>query len=220
MEVLIIDDNEHSISIIEHYLKECFGIYSNTKCSDYICAEELLEKKDFDIIFLDIMLDHDISLYLLEKFKIANRCIITTAHDEYALQAIRYGVVDYLLKPIFEDEFILVVNKLFKETSNKKFRLKVGTNIEFIELSDLLLVEASGPYCKFILKDKEHLISKPLKHFILDLESLGLIRISKSFVVNPIYVSKIDGDYIILESGAKLKISKSKLAKIKKELFN
>lgn len=195
---------------------------------------KLIESKHPEIVFLDIEMPEKTGFDMLKEIKNPTfQIIFTTAHAEYAIKAIKFAALDYLLKPINLNELKIAVEKAIKAlkdgenisgkidivTANKpsthfefnKIALPTLDGIEFYNTEDIIRVEADRAYCKFYLKSgKEILVSKSLKEYEDILEECNFFRTHKSHMVNLSTIMKYvkgKGGYVILEDGSHVDVS-------------
>ncbi len=190
---------------------------------------ELIESTQPDILFLDIELTDGYSFEILNHLKKHNfQIIFITGFNHLAIQAIKLGALDYILKPIDDEEFIGAVEKAIESEKNKSIEelIKVssdffnGSKIKRIVLKttdahhiinedDLIYCKAEGNYTQFFIKDNEHLlISKTLKKTEELLTESIFIKCHQSYVVNKFYISKVLADnYLLLNDGTKIPLS-------------
>ena len=109
---LIIEDEPIAAEILEDYISQVPFLYLAAKCDNAINALEVLQNQKVDLIFLDIHLPMLKGLDFLKVLIESPQIIITSAYQEYALEGYALNVVDYLLKPIEFNRFIMAVNKL------------------------------------------------------------------------------------------------------------
>lgn len=194
----------------------------------------LIESKHPDIVFLDIEMPEKTGFDMLKEIKNPTfQIIFTTAHAEYAIKAIKFAALDYLLKPINLNELKIAVEKAIKAFKNgdnisgkidivkankpnaqfefNKIALPTLEGIEFYNTEDIIRVEADRAYCKFYLKKgKEILVSKSLKEYEDILEECNFYRTHKSHMVNLSTITKYvkgKGGYVVLEDGSHVDVS-------------
>lgn len=197
----------------------------------------LIEKFVPDAVFLDIEMPGKTGLQLAEKLlELAMPCsvVFTTAYNVYALQAFRLAAVDYLLKPIQENQLIEAIEKLEsqKTTQENLQKLKALNNnlnskqiqqlcipvqggSQYVPLDELLYLEADGSYVKVITVDgKVRLVSKNLKYFESALQdNSNFVRAHRSFLVNMnhlVYHAKSEGGILHLKNGVQVPISRER----------
>jgi len=162
-----------------------------------------------DLIFLDIQLSDGLSFEIFETIDINSAVIFTTAYDEYALQAFKLNSIDYLLKPIDEDDLATAVSK-YKERVpkqqsvtldfndikkllvnpiereyKKRFSVKVGQHLKLINIDDIecFYSENKGTYA-FTTGGRNYLLDSTLEQLEDELEPHKFFRISRKFFVN------------------------------------
>jgi two-component system LytT family response regulator len=180
-----------------------------------------------DLILLDIQLKDGTGFNLLEKLTILPKVIFITAYNNYAIQAIKVGALDYILKPIDEEELELAIQKITKENQLKeqfthtntalkgkldKLFLKTQEGLHILNLSDILYCLGEGSYTEFHTKDGSKItISKPLKEYETVLPDDRFARCHQSYIVNLNEISRIDkSDFIIINDGTKIPLSTRK----------
>lgn len=247
---LIIDDEANGRTTLrgklEYYCPEIDNIDEAASVAE---ALEKIQSNQPDVLFLDIKLGGESGFELLEKLdpKVvgAIEIIFTTAHDEFALKAIKFSALDYLLKPIAIEELEVAVRKLkekratepgieknlkvllenFKQTTeaHKKIAVSSSDGITILRVADIIRLESSSNYTNFFLKDGSKLLaSKTLKEFDTMLSgNTNFERIHKSHLVNMDFVRKYlqaDGGYIVLEDGMKIPVANRKKEELLKKI--
>lgn len=211
----------------------CDSLNILDKCSNITDAELSIEQHKPDVVFLDIEMPGGDGFKLLDRFDHANfKVIFTTAHAEYALKALKFAALDYLLKPIDVIELRQAIQKLslakvsgvskgqidiLKEQvsrssdSTSRIVLPATDGLEFYDVQSIVRCEADRAYCRFYLSNgKTILISKALKEYEELLTGRGFFRIHKSHLVNLSYIKKYvrgKGGYIVLKDGTNLDVS-------------
>lgn len=178
-----------------------------------------------DLIFLDIQLSDGLSFEIFEKVKIKSAIIFTTAYDEYALRAFKLNSIDYLLKPIDEDELKIAVDKFEAQYSKKeslslnfeqirsmfaptekvyksRFTVKIGAQLKIINVGEIecFYSENKGTYIH-TLENRNYLIDTPLEILEEELNPKQWYRISRKFIVPIASVKEI-----VVYSNSRLKI--------------
>lgn len=213
MKGLIVDDEARSRRLLKALCEEfCPTLQIIEMAESVEDAKIKIDLHKPDLVFLDIQMPILSGFSLLEHYE--NDCpfevILTTAHDRYALQAIKFFAIDYLLKPIDINDLIEAVNKAAKlikgvETSAKiplikkaietkafnKIALTTNEGFIFVNYNDIIRCEAQGNYTMFFLKNSDsYLITKTLKHYENLLFKKQFFRIHKSHLINLNYVRK------------------------------
>lgn len=179
-----------------------------------------------DLIFLDIQLSDGLSFEIFEKITIKSAIIFTTAYDEYALKAFKLNSIDYLLKPIDEDELAVAISK-FKERMPQKeklqidfeeikkmlqnpfdknfktrFTVKIGPQLKVITTDEIecFFSENKGTYIH-TFDNRNYLIDNTLEVLEQELEAKNFFRISRKFIIPLKSVKEI-----LMYSNSRLKI--------------
>ncbi len=196
-----------------------------------------LKNNDVDCLFLDIEMPTMDGFQFIEKLEKRDfAIIITTAYNEYAVEALKKEAVDYLLKPVDSDDLGECIKKL-KKHSQKKSKIDTGEKFEeillrfnekfnikkiiintdgkllFLETSEILFVESDGNYSSIhTMDDRKIVITKKLKEVHALLPSDQFFRIHNSYVVNLNKIKefyKADA-YVIIENNHKIPVSRQK----------
>lgn len=203
-------------------------------CNNPTDGMESIAKHQPDLVFLDIQMPKMNGFEMLKKIHPINfEVIFTTAYDQYAINAIKVSALDYLLKPVDDEDLTLAIEKckerlqernpqqrfehLFNNLTNKNpldktLALSASDGISFVKMSDILRVEANGRYAKFHLLDKQTiLVSKTLGDFEEILSANQFFRIHDSAIINLNHVKKYargDGGTVLLSDGTELDVAR------------
>ena len=241
---VIIDDVQQAIQTLSDDLKKyCPTIELIGTAGDVKSGITLIDKTKPDVVFLDIHLKNDIGFSILEKIKHTNlKVIFTTGSDQYAIKAIKYSALDYLLKPVDSDDLINAVKKItvqtpqesiqhlslllenLKTTNNsaKRIVLNSADRIHVVNISDIIRCESEGGYTLFFLQNKNQiLVTKTLKEFEEMLDDTTFIRIHHSHLININYLKeyvKADGGTAIMTDNSQIPVSVRKKEHLMKML--
>jgi two-component system, LytTR family, response regulator len=236
--VVVIEDEEHSRSRLVQMLREhCPQVQVVAEANSVKTGLAAIAEQKPDIVFLDIELQSETSFEILERLPEINfEVIFTTAFDHYALKAIKFCAIDFLLKPIDLNELQIAVAKaemrLNKEYLNKNLRalldnikmtsqnnhriaLPTLKGLLFVKVSDIIYCESKGPYTKFFLKQPDKIIitSRHLKEYEDLLREYNFFRIHKSYLVNLDEIQeyvRAEGGRLIMSNGATLNVSQQR----------
>jgi two-component system LytT family response regulator len=235
MKAVIIDDEQHCITTLTWSLNQyCKDVEVIGYAHNGVEGAQLIRQLNPNLVFLDIEMPILSGIDMLMKFNdIPFKVIFTTAYDKYAIKAIKLNALDFLLKPIDKDELIFAIAKAQKEILHitneqiqllnnihktkvaDKIALSLSNGLHFINLSDIVRVEAEGNYCNFILADRRKiLLSKKLgdAEEILSVNP-NFYRAHKSHIINLKFVGRYirgEGGEIIMSDGATISLSRSK----------
>jgi two-component system LytT family response regulator len=234
IKALIVDDEYTAIELLQWLLHQyCPDITAVQSAAGVDEAAVKIRSFQPDIVFLDIKMPgrsgFDLLLELPEwKFEV----IFTTAFNEYAIQAIKFSALDYLLKPIDADELVKAVSKYkMKKTGDKQsnqllrnfirnievknrnqFKLAVPTvsDIKYFSVEEILRLEAERNYTRFHLVNNKYFVSaKTLKEYEDILTEHGFIRVHKSHLVNRQFIESYDKQgFLLLNDNSKVEVSR------------
>lgn len=223
IQACIIDDEQDGREYISLLLKNEFpDIQISFQASSVEEAYINLIKNAPDILFLDIQLKDGTAFDLLSKFKEINSLIIfITAFEHFAIQAIKNGATDYLLKPIKRMDFIMAVNKALeinKKNKNlattpnqNKISLPTLQGFKLTNIADIVRCEADSSYTTFYMSDKTKIIvSKTLHEFEESLADYNFFRIHHKHLINLSHLKeyiKGKGGQVIMTDNSVLDVS-------------
>lgn len=233
MKAIIIEDEPKAISALKQELSlNCPEIKVIDIAHDISTALIKIKNNNPDLIFLDIQLSDGLGFDILKQLdNIDFSIIFTTAYSKYALEAIKFSALDYLLKPIDATELKLAVKKATKQSSNsinkkistllynqktssKRIALQTSEGVFLHEISSIIRCNSDGNYTTVYFDNgKKILIVKTLKDFEELLTNYGFERIHHSHLINMIhltsYINK-DGGYVIMSDKTTLPVSQRK----------
>jgi two-component system LytT family response regulator len=234
---LIVEDEELNRNFLKNLLQEfCPNIEVTGAAMNVEEAVSFIKEQAPQIVFMDIELQTATGFDVLQQVQDPQfEVIFTTAYDHYAIRAIKFSAIDYLLKPINFEELQQAVSKAIeslqvKEKDNRlelllqnvrkqtgeDFSISLATSdsVEFVPLSQIIRLEAKGPYTTFFMKNGNHLmVCKNLKEYELLLTAHGFFRLHNSYMVNMKEVKKMvkaDGGYAVMNDDAMIAISPKK----------
>lgn len=232
---IIIDDEERArntlSSLLSNYCPEIDVLAACANVPDGVLA---INKHKPDVVFLDIEMPDYNGFELLGFFReIDFDIIFVTAYSEYAIKAFEISAVDYILKPIDIDQLKNSVEKLkqkklhsqmqeqiellkesYKGDDLRKIALSMSNGLTFVEIADIVLLEADGAYTTFYLKDgQKFLVSKKLKFYedILSNRSF-FFRTHRSYFINVNYIKKYSRseNAILMDNDVSITISRDR----------
>lgn len=235
LKAILVDDDESNLSgLSEKLVKHCPGVEVIARCDNGLDALREIENKKPDIVFLDIEMPLMNGFVMLQKLAFKNfELIFVTAYDHYAIKAIRYSALDYLVKPVEIEELKEAVRRAelnrHKHSSNlqldllleqwhksqpKRITIPTTDGLQFINVDDIVYLEASNNYTNIYLSgNQKFLVCRTLKDFEELLPSDIFLRIHHSTVVNRFFVEKYirgEGGQVVMRNGNVLDVSKRK----------
>ena len=199
-------------------------------------AVGILPKSEVQVVLLDIHLKDGTAFDILRQLQKVNFLpIFITAYNEYAIDAIKCGALDYLLKPIDPDELKVALQKANNEllheqqidwvtdaykSKNTRIVIKNSDGIHFLMFEELIYCQSDGAYTSFVMSDGRNVLSsKGLKEYEKLLPAHSFIRSHQSYLVNKRFIKKITRDHFIeLKNGALIPVSDRRREFVIKEL--
>ena len=237
IKAILVDDEQNAIEslswVIQKYSKEIEVIATFTNPVRAINAINHLKP---DCVFLDIEMPNMDGFQLLSKLIFKDfDLVITTAYDNYAIQAFKESAVDYLLKPVDFDDIAKVSEKILnnKNSNNlgkelkatlddilsthlqsvNKVALPLNKKTVFVNVDDIIYCKSDGNYTMvYLINEEKHLLAKILKDVEQIISSKHFIRTHQSYLVNINFVKeyiKGDGYYLVLENKVTIPVSKA-----------
>jgi two-component system LytT family response regulator len=237
IKIYLIDDEPRAIETLKKTLLDFVpNVEIIGSANDIDVAYSEINALHPQLVFLDIEMGSHNGFELLERFsEIHFHVVFVTAHEEFALKAIKFSALDYIIKPAGISELKAVVQKveaqpktgaenlkvkqmfgnfLTPDKNEHKITVAIAEGYEFIKVSDIYYLKADGSYTIFCLKDGKKLTtSKSLKFFESILEGYGFFRIHNSTFINLKYIKRINkaaGGSVIMEDKEEFSISKSR----------
>ncbi len=239
MKALIVDDEQFCRENLKFMLKEyCPEIIGIETAADADEARFIISKNRPDVLFLDIQMPRENGFELLNSIdNIPLSIIFTTAHNEYALQALKVRAIDYLEKPINIDDLQGAIKRLkehtpagnerfnvikdairqaYTEHESERIAIPMRDGFEIIPCKEIVHLEASESYTTIYLADgKKLLSSKNIKVYEDKLSPLVFFRVHKSHIINMRYhlkgFNRLDGNSAVMSNGKHIPIARRKV---------
>jgi len=240
----IVDDEpdccESMVMLLERY---CPEVKVLDICYSAETALQSIKEHPPRILFLDIEMPYMNGFELLEKIGEINfELIFTTSYDQYAIKAIRFSALDYLLKPVDREELQIAVQKVARRNQHplpqqldlllqklkhpaipiSKIAIPTMEGFQLLAAESIISCESDGNYTCLFLKDKRKVIaSRNLKEMEEILEDYPFVRVHHSHMVNINEVEKYikgEGGYLILSDGSSINVSRSRKELLLKKL--
>ena len=237
LRAVLIDDDESNLSGLSEKLRNhCHQIEIIALCDNAQDGITAIESQHPDVVFLDIEMPVMNGFVMLQQLVYKNfELIFVTAYDNYAIKAIRYSALDYLVKPVELEELKSAVSKAEANRSNRPadsqielllewlqkkrpMRISIPTaeGLQFINLEDIVYLEASNNYTNIYLSTRQKfLVSRTLKDLEEILPPETFLRIHHSNIINKCFVERYirgEGGQVVMRNGNVLDVSKRKKA--------
>lgn len=240
MNAILIDDEPLARSIVKEYLQQYPEIKIVAECDDGFQGMKAIQQYEPDLIFLDIQMPKINGFEMLELIDNPPAVIFTTAFDEFAIKAFELNAVDYLLKPFSKERFDKAIKKRLQNFTTTKTQevvesaahlpaqqnrvvVRDGNKIKIIPVAQIQYLEGADDYAKIVTADGAFLKKRTMNFFEQSLNDYHFVRIHRSYIVNTQLITRIDAyekdsHLVILNTGAKLPVSKSGYTRLKEIL--
>jgi two-component system LytT family response regulator len=236
IKALIVDDEPQSRDLLEKQIQHFFSeIEVVGKAGDGKEAARLIHQFQPNVVFLDVEMRGETGFDILKAIgEVTFDVVFTTGHEKYALEAIRFSALDYLMKPILADELKRAISRVLEKgneqdrhrhldalvyninysNADKKIALPTMGGYEFVSISEVVHCEAKGNYTLFHLKNQSSLlVSRTLLEFENLLSNYHFIRIHHARLINLRHAARYvkgDGGLLIMSDGSEMEVSRRK----------
>jgi two-component system LytT family response regulator len=229
---IIIEDETRNQSLIQNYLEKNFkDLHIVAICENVADAINKIKELQPDILLSDIELPDGTAFDVLAQTKqFIKSLIFITAFDQYAIKAIKYSAIDYILKPIMQEELIIAINKCKKNLEmqlkiNKQIdvlidsnndeenviAIPVGSDIQFVQLDKIIHLDADGNYTDIHIENNKRItVTKPISHFDQILNPKLFFRVHTSHIVNVKHIKKLSktrGCLLLMANGNEIEVA-------------
>lgn len=234
MKAILVDDEKYSIEILRVMIAKFLpDVEIVASCMDPVQAIEQIRVLKPEIVFLDVQMPRLTGFQLLQQTRRTDfEVIFITSSEEYALEALKAGAIDYLLKPVQPDELKQAYQKVVDKKDNnrqldrllhylkpekpksRRIALTASDHLVFVDTGDIIYCESDSNYTTFFLpKGEKVVISKTLKDVEELLPREDFFRIHASYLINTKHVTKFtrgDSGHVIMSNNQQLSVSRNK----------
>lgn len=211
---MIVDDEPDAIDVLQSLIKRhCPDVLTIATANTVDDGLELLGQKMPDVLFLDIQMPRKNGFDLLRQVHDDSfHTVFVSAHESYAVEAVKFHAMDYLLKPINSVLLKEVVERIKDKIAAKKeldykallnnlgekmqhrIAIPIGNGYQFIACEQIIRIQASGNYSTLFTttSDKPILVIRKLKQFETLLDAYGFVRVHNSHLINPVHINGFD----------------------------
>jgi two-component system, LytTR family, response regulator len=206
---VIIDDEPLAVKLLKDYVSKIADLELVLATNDVFAALRVLQEGKAELIFLDIQMPELTGIQFMKILNGKCKVILTTAYEEYALQAFEHDVIDYLMKPFSLERFITAVNKARErmkintpvaETAPAFIFVKSEYRIVKIDLQNILFLESLRDYVAVHTTGRKIMTLQSLKSFEEVLPAGVFIRVHKSYIIALNKITCIERKRIVIGS--------------------
>jgi two-component system, LytTR family, response regulator len=236
LKAIVVDDELHCSESLNTLLgRYCPEVEVVAICSSAAAALKAIPLQSPQLVFLDIEMPHMNGFELIEKLPVINfDLVFTTSYDQYAIKAIKFSALDYLLKPVDREELKKAVQKVLQRqqpplpqqleillqklhqpiNANLKIAIPTMEGLQMIQIDSIISCTSDSNYTNFHLKSKQKLTaSRTLKETEELLEGRSFIRVHHSYLVNLNEIQKYvkgEGGYLVMTDGTHIDVSRTR----------
>jgi two-component system LytT family response regulator len=245
LKAILVDDEQSNLSSLKEKLASyCPQVQVIAACDNATSGIDAIDNLHPQLVFLDIEMPVMNGFIMLQQLSFKNfELIFTTAYDHYAIKAIRYSALDYLVKPIEIEELktavakaeekrnhsypnpqieLLVEQLVTKKNSFNRIAIPTTEGLQFVKVEDIIYLEASINYTHiYTTGQNKYIVSRTLKDFEDMLSPEIFLRIHNSYIINKNFAEKYlrgDGGQVVLSNGVILDVAKRKKSEFLKAI--
>lgn len=232
LRAVIVDDEQSGRDSLRRLLEEnCHDVEVVDQAGSVEQAVEVIQQQQPDLVFLDVEMPRGSGFELLKRIERPSfRTIFVTAHNHYAIKAIKFSAADYLLKPVDVDELIASVELVKNSSSDwssryhnisesidpvkkSKLAVPVKDGFAFISPEEIIRLQADGSYTHIFTVNDRYTASRNIKEYEELLQDLGFFRAHHSHLINLLHVknfSRNEGYSVVMSDGSVVEVARRK----------
>jgi two-component system LytT family response regulator len=244
LKAIIVDDEPYCCESLVTLLEENSELTIVAVCHNGMEGLTAIKIHSPDLVFLDVEMPKMNGFEMLGQLRQVDfEIIFTTSYDQYALKAIRFSAIDYLLKPVDSDELQQAIQKVLHRTQKpisqqleilmqrlhhpaapmNKIAMPTMEGLQMIPVASIISCESDSNYTILQLKNNKKLIvSRTLKEIEELLQEHSFVRVHRCYLVNLNEVEKYikgEGGYLVMSDGSSIDVSRNKKEELMKKLF-
>ena len=244
IKAIIIDDEPYCCEALATLLEDVPDVEVIAACHNAFDALAAIQKYSPGLVFLDVEMPKMNGFEMLEQLPNVNfEIIFTTSYDQYALKAIRFSAIDYLLKPVDSEELQQAIQKVMQRSQKpmaqqleilmqkihqpstpiNKIAMPTMEGLQMIPVESIISCESDSNYTILLLKNKKKIIvSRTLKEIEELLEDHSFIRVHRCYLANLNEVEKYvkgEGGYLVMSDGTTIDVARNKKELLLKKLL-
>lgn len=213
---IILDDEPLAVKLVSDYASKLPHLQVLYAGSDVYKAMEVLKTEAIDIVFIDIQMPQLTGIQVMQLFDRKHNFIIISAYSEYALDAFRFHVVDFVLKPVTFDRFYQSIEKFvrwqesFQTAATQDFLLvKADRKHYHIPVDAIVYIESMKDYIRIHTDTEKIMVLENMKDILEQLPSNRFFRIHRSYIIPKSRIKIIEGNQVQLINGHFLPIGET-----------
>ena len=230
---IIVDDEKANRNSLKKLIREnCPELQVIDEAGSASEAFHLIKLNNPQLVFLDIELSEQSAFDLLKKFdEVSFKIIFVTAYSHYAIKAIKFSAIDYLLKPVEASDLVIAVNKASNEINynhqnhykgfvenlqsvkTHKLAVPISNGLVFLSTEEIIRLEADINYTYIFSNGQKYTAAKSIKEYESLLNEHNFFRVHKSHLINLNHVkqfNRADGFFVQMSDGSSVEISRRK----------
>lgn len=206
LQCVIVDDEPIAREIIASYIEKIPNLELIKNCKNASEAIIFMQENKADIYFLDINMPEISGLSLAKIIDTKAHIFFTTAHREFALEGFDLNVVDYLLKPISFDRFLLAIQKINQPntlaTNNEFMFVRAERKMVKIDFDKILFIESLSDYVKIFTLEESIITRETISSLEKKLDSKNFLRIHRSYIVSFSKINSYTNEFVEINNKA------------------
>lgn len=206
MRCLVVDDDELSRAVIEHFIAQHGALTLVASCESAIEAANVIRQEAIDLIFLDIEMPGMSGIELIRSMEQRPQVVLVTAKEDYAIEAFDIDVTDYLLKPVTYARFLKAVQRSQRQArqvpetkpEDDYVFIKADSRLVKLHLKSIQWIGAQGDYMMIHTQDQAYLVHGTMKSMEKKLPSSAFARVHRSYIVRIDQIEDIEDTTIVI----------------------
>jgi len=216
MNVLVVDDEPLALKVLESHLKKIPFVNKILSSTKILEVYDLIERENIQLICLDLQMPDMTGFQFMRLLRGKAMVIVTTAHQEFALEGYEHNVIDYLLKPVSFERLLTATQKAFSllqlqlnhpspalspvpAQSPDFIFIKSSHRLQKVNFQDILFIEGGKDYATVHTSDQKLLTLTSLTKIIEHLPGNRFVRVHKSYIVSLEKITSIERQRIFIE---------------------
>ena len=218
---VILDDEPFAVRLLTDYAKRVSNLNVLYAGTDVNAVMQMIENKDIDLVFIDIQMPQLSGIDIMQLVKKNQNFIVTTAYQEYAIDAFKFNVIDFLLKPINYKSFYKSIQKYLqwvetfsRQKSDNHIYVKSERKLYRISISSIVYIESLKDYIRIHTLEEKVLVYDTMKHILEQLPKSSFLQIHRSYIVPVHHLKILEGNRVWLNDSLQLPIGETYRKKV------